>query len=67
MKAFDKNSWVGRVFKCSTTGQVFVIPDDVRAKDFFSFGECFVDVGDGYYARFGGNPVEITAKVDDNE
>ena len=59
MSGFDRKEWAGRIFKCTKTGEVFVIPDDVRARDFFSFGESFVDVGDGWYARFGGYPVEI--------
>ena len=50
---FDKYKWVGRKFKCKKTGEILVIPGDVRPKQFFSFGECYVDVGDGFYARFG--------------
>lgn len=50
-----KQLWVGRKFKCSTTGEIFTIPDDVKECDFFSFGEAFVDVGRlGAYCRLSG-------------
>jgi len=37
--------WVGKQFICKKTGAVFAIPDDVKERDFFSFGKCAVDVG----------------------
>ena len=46
--------WAGRKFQCVKTGEVFVIPDNVYYRDFYQFGEAFIDVGDGHYARFGG-------------
>lgn len=52
--------WVGRTFRCKTTGVKFTIPDDVRPKVFYSFGESYIDVGDGYYSRVGGYVEEIT-------
>lgn len=55
-----RKEWVGRKFRCKTTGVVFTIPEDVRECDFFSFGESFIDVGRyGYYFRFGGDIEEI--------
>lgn len=57
MYDFQKE-WAGRTFRCLETGETLVIPDDVKRRQFFTFGECFVDVGDGFYARFGGNMVE---------
>ena len=43
--------WVGRKFRCLTTGEELVIPDKVYPRDYLSFGEAGVDVGvlDGYY------------------
>jgi hypothetical protein len=52
--------WAGRIFMCTETGDVLTIPEDVCPRDFYKFGESFVDVGDGFYARFGGSPKEIT-------
>ena len=51
-----KQSWVGRKFKCSSTGEVFTIPDSVKQCDYFAFGEkAFVDVGRlGAYHRLSG-------------
>lgn len=50
-----KQEWVGRKFKCKSTGEVFIIPKDVEECDFFSFGSAFVDVGRlGAYHRLGG-------------
>ena len=57
---WDATLWVGRQFRCKKTGITLTIPEDVGPKDYFGFGEwCFVDVGDGYYARFGGDIEEI--------
>ena len=47
-----KQLWAGKKYKCTKTGEVFTIPDDVKECDFFSFGEAFVDVGRrGSYCR----------------
>ena len=47
-----KQLWAGKKYKCTKTGEVFTIPDDVKGCDFFSFGEAFVDVGRrGSYCR----------------
>lgn len=59
-KQFNPELWIGRKFKCSTTDEILTIPSDVNARRFFSFGDCFIDVGDGYYYRSGGHYVEIT-------
>lgn len=43
--------WVGRRFKCLTTGEELEVPDKAFPKDYLSFGEAGVDLGvlDGYY------------------
>lgn len=56
---FRPEDWVGKQFKCTETGEILTIPADVRAKDFYKFGNCFVDVGDGYYSRAGGSFIQI--------
>lgn len=52
--------WAGRTFKCLDTDVVFTMPDDVKPREFFPIGNGFIDVGDGFYSRGGGNIVEIT-------
>lgn len=48
-----KAQWVGRKFRCLTTGEEFVIPDTVQETSFYSFGKAFVDVGRlDCYSRF---------------
>ena len=48
--------WTSRTYRCIDTGIEFKIPDDVKERDFFIFGNCFIDVGRrGFYSRFGGN------------
>ena len=54
-----RSEWAGRVFECKDTGVVFTIPSNVSRGDFFKIGNGFLDVGDGYYSRKGGNVVEI--------
>lgn len=50
-----KQLWAGRKYKCTKTGEVFTIPDDVKECDFFQFGEAFIDVGRrGSYCRLSG-------------
>lgn len=43
--------WSGRTYVCNTTGEEFTVPWDVRERDFYAFGEAYLDVGtlDGYY------------------
>lgn len=56
-----KEAWVGRVFECINTGKRLTIPENVQERDFYSFGECFIDVGRWpYYSRMGGDIREIT-------
>jgi hypothetical protein len=47
--------WVGRVFECNTTEELFTIPCDVKERCFYTIGDGFLDVGvlDGY-CRWGG-------------
>ena len=40
-----KQAWVGRKFKCKSTGEIFTIPEDVKECDFFQIGEGFLDTG----------------------
>ena len=48
-----KSQWAGRTFRCNTTGEEFTIPNSVEERDFYSFGEAFVDVGRlDCYSRF---------------
>lgn len=48
-----KSQWAGRTFQCNTTGKKFTIPNSVEERDFYSFGEAFVDVGRlDYYFRY---------------
>jgi len=56
---FDPSVWAGTKWRCNITGEVLVIPDDVKEGQFFEFGMSFIDVGDGYYSRMGGAPVFI--------
>lgn len=60
---FDAAKWAGRTFQDTATGETLTIPDDVREKQFFQFGDSFIDVGNGEYSRAGGAFIEIS--VDD--
>lgn len=55
-----REMWCGRKFVCEKTGAILTIPDTVRMKQYFQFGESSVDVGDGLYSRYGGYVKEIT-------
>jgi len=59
-KEHTRALWAGRSFRCADTGDEVVIGDDVMPKDFYVVGNGFIDVGDGYYSRSGGNVYEIT-------
>ena len=63
---FKPEEWMGRTFKCNDTGETMTIPDDVKPKQFFKFGDCFIDVGDGMYSRAGGDFIETTYDEPDN-
>ena len=55
-----RSQWVNRVFQCKTTGETFTIPENVKERDCYWFGEAMIDVGRlGAYARFS-NVIEIT-------
>jgi len=62
---FKPEKWVGKQFKCTETGEIFTVPSDVRPGDFYQFGNCFIDVGDGYYSRMGGSIIQIQDSVVD--
>ena len=40
-----KQLWAGKKYKCTKTGEVFTIPNDVKECDFFQIGEVFLDTG----------------------
>ena len=53
-----KNQWCGKKFRCKNTGETFTIPYDIKERDTFYFGDCFIDLGRvDCYSRRGG-PVE---------
>lgn len=57
---FDKSKWIGRKFKCKKTGKILELTEEnASSRKFLGFGECFIDLGDGHYARFGGEMEEI--------
>ena len=57
---FRPEAWIGRKFRCNVTGEVLELTkDNVRPKAFLSFGECSIDLGDGYYTRTNGSFEEI--------
>jgi len=60
---WDASKWVGRKFRDNATGETLIIPENVRAKQFFAWGESFIDVGDGEYSRAGGDFIELTEPV----
>lgn len=64
LNAFRKK-WAGRKFQDPKTGIIFQVPDDVYPKQFFEIGEGFLDVGDGYYARYGGGVFEVKEETDE--
>jgi len=56
---FDPKVWAGTHWKCGITGKELIVPDDVKPKQMFIFGQSFIDVGDGYYSRMGGQPMYV--------
>ena len=55
-----RSQWIGRRFQCKTTGETFTIPEDVKERDCYWFGEAMVDVGRlDAYSRFS-NVIEIS-------
>jgi hypothetical protein len=51
--------WVGRTFKCKVTGEIFTVPENAYYRDYYTFGQASLDLGDGYYARWGGSIIEL--------
>ena len=50
-----KCQWIGRKFRCMTTGEELTIPEDVYETAFYKIGEGFVDTGRlNAYSRFSG-------------
>ena len=37
--------WAGLKYKCTKTGEIFTIPEDVKECDFFQIGKGFLDTG----------------------
>lgn len=61
MIVFKPEDWIGRTFKCLDTGEkVKLTKKMVKPKAFISIGNGYIDLGDGYYYRGGGNIQEIT-------
>lgn len=59
--------WAGKKYRCQETGEGFTIPDDVKPRDFFSFGKCFVDVGRlNSYCRMGGPIINLNENVEND-
>lgn len=58
--SFDQSIWAGRKFRDNATGEFLVIPDDVQPRQFFAWGDSFIDVGNGVYSRAGGDFIELT-------
>lgn len=54
-----QEKFAGREFRCKKTGETLTIPSNVRTGQFFEFGDCFIDVGDTYYSRWGGDLEEL--------
>lgn len=55
-----KKMWIGRTFRCLSTGHTITLTEDiVRPKAFIAFGDSYIDLGDGYYSRAGGNFEEV--------
>ena len=50
-------AFCGTKWECGITGEKFEMPDDYGKRHYFKFGQSFIDLGDGYYSRYGGNPV----------
>ena len=55
--------WAGKKYRCQETGEELTIPDDVKPCDFFSFGQCAVDVGRlNSYSRMCGPIIDLNAE-----
>ena len=55
-----RSQWVNRTFQCKTTGETFTIPENIKERDCYWFGQAMIDVGRlDAYSRFS-NAIEIT-------
>lgn len=55
--------WAGKKYRCQETGEEFTIPDNVKPRDFFSFGRCFIDTGRlNFSSRMGGPIINLNAE-----
>lgn len=50
-------AFCGTKWECGITGEKFEMPDDYGKRHYFKFGRSFIDLGDGHYSRYGGNPI----------
>lgn len=50
-------AFCGTKWECGFTGEKFEMPNDYGKGHYFKFGQSFIDLGDGYFSRYGGNPV----------
>lgn len=65
---FDKSKWVGKTFVCKDTSRKVTLTEDmVYPRAFIGIGNGAIDLGDGYYARWIGNIVEVTDEGCDSE
>ena len=51
--------WGNTKWKCGITGEEITLPSIIYRGQFFEFGKSFIDVGDEYYSRAGGNPIRM--------
>ncbi|MNK14317.1 hypothetical protein D3C87_324220 [compost metagenome] len=55
-----RESWENTTWQCTKTGkQITITPEMVTMGAFYSFGESYVDLGNEFYSRFGGYPVQV--------
>lgn len=65
MSKFNREDWIGRSFKCLTTGEEVTITKELaNPGEFIIVGDGFIDLGDSYYCRWSG-VVEITGENDE--
>lgn len=55
-----RKSWENTKWVCCETGESLTItPEMVKIGACYSFGNSYVDLGDEYYGRMGGNPKKV--------
>lgn len=52
-------NWCGRTFKCVETGAVITLGKDIYPKQYITFVNCAVDLGNEAYSRRIGNMEEV--------